>query len=87
MNTINYMIKKLKDQLKKGALKFNDYFSISSLTGETVSQSLANDEESLSTNALLPFFFFRNIHQCRGFALDQTNRLDEAVLRGCSELS
>ncbi len=37
------MIKKIKDQLKKGALSFNGYSNISSLTGETESQSTASD--------------------------------------------
>jgi hypothetical protein len=47
---INYMIKKIKDQLKKGALNDNGYSNISSLTGETESQSTASTSDNASND-------------------------------------
>jgi hypothetical protein len=49
MNMIN-MIKKIKDQLKKGALYVNGYSNISRLTGETKSQSTASTSDNASNN-------------------------------------
>jgi len=50
MNMINCMFKKIKDQLKKGALNDNAYSNISSLTGETESQSTASTSDNASND-------------------------------------